>query len=167
MQNETTALVANNETSSIEICDPIYKAYYYYIERGLNMAGLVLNTLNTIVYIRLISTKKARGNMYKYLVVKSIIDAYYSLRNLAYVLYDSEKTFGLQRFLFAMYVHWIFVVYGGDIAQLMSILCEVGACFSRYRKVSWSLTLTTKSCLLLRDFSFFALTIRENYYFEF
>jgi hypothetical protein len=119
----------------VEVCDIIYKIYYFYIERILNLLGLLLNTLNIIVYIKLIGSRKACGEMYKYLLFKSFIDAYYSLRNLIFVLFDLPKIFGLQRYRFAVYFYWIFIVYGGESAQLMSIWCEFGACFSRFRKV--------------------------------
>lgn len=136
MLNETSLMSgSSSSSSSTELCDAIYKTYHFYVERILNLTGLVLNTLNLIVYIRLINSRKAHGNMYKYLVFKSIMDAYNSLRNLVYVLYDTNKIFGLQRYLVATYFYLIFIVYAGDIAQLMSILCEVGACYSRFRKV--------------------------------
>lgn len=123
------------EIQSYEICDAIYKPYNWYVERVINLFGLILNSVNTIVYLRLIENQRAHDDMFRYLLFKSVIDAFYSLRQLIFIFYDSSSVFGLHRFLVAMYFYLIFVVYAGDIAQLMSIFCEVGACLSRYHRV--------------------------------
>lgn len=114
-----------------DLCDVIYKVYIY-IERFLNMFGLLLNTLNIIAYLQLI--KRIRCDMYKYLLYKSLADAFFSLNYLLYILYNNNLKV-MQQFLVVVYIYWILIVYGGWIAWFMSTWCEFGACFSRFRKV--------------------------------
>jgi hypothetical protein len=139
-------MFTTEEEDDDDTCHVIYKIWSVYVERVLNSTGLVFNLLSMFVFIRLIRTNKAQGNMYKYLMFKSAFDAYCSLRNLAYIIYDC-RCLGLNNSLALVYVYWIFIVYWGEQMQFMGILCELAACADRFKIVSNKLLIASSSVL--------------------
>lgn len=116
-----------------ETCQYATQIFKFYIYPILNFAGLVFNATSIVIYMRLMRVRQARGNMHKFLLAESICEAYYCLRNLAYIAYNYNPS--MQRILLLAYVNWLCIVYAGDVALWMAMLCRIGASFSRLRKV--------------------------------
>lgn len=131
----------------LDVCHEIYKIYYIYVERILNSSGVVLNLMCVLVFMRIIMSKKLNGNMYNYLTFKSAFDAICSFRYILYIFYDF-KYFKLNRSLVCMYFYWVFLVYFGELSQFMGILCEVAACFDRFKIVSNKLMVASTAGVL-------------------
>lgn len=124
-----------NITEQNDICHSIYKVYHNYVDKLLNSVGLVLNILSVIVFIKLIASKNAKSDMFKYLMIKSIFDAYYNFRNLIFIVNDCINCSINGNKYFLVFV-WIFVTYFGFVAQFLSICCEIGATYDRYQHIS-------------------------------
>jgi hypothetical protein len=125
-----------SEESPVDICFEVYKIYNFYIERVVFCAGFVLNILNSVVFYMLIRTEKNfKCDMFKYLFLKSIFDAYYLLRGILLFIYDCNKCWAKSNF-YTILFFWVFVFYLGQVVCLLSMLCEIGASFNRYRHVS-------------------------------
>lgn len=124
-----------NVTQQNDICHSIYKIYHVYIEKLLNSVGLMFNLLNILVFSKLIASKNVKSDMFKYLMIKSIFDAYYNFRNLIFIIYDCIHCSINENKYFLVFL-WIFVIYFGFVAQLLSVCCEIGATYDRYQHIS-------------------------------
>lgn len=127
----------NNSTLSNgdDYCHSTYKLYHIFVEKFINSIGLIFNILNIIVFNKLIKSKGVKGDMFKYLLFKSMFDAYYNFRNLLFIIYDCKHCL-INRSAQYLIFHWIFVIYLGYVGQLLSIFCEIGATYDRYQQIS-------------------------------
>ena len=74
----------------ILICNEVFEIYLIYIERTLCSIGIVLNGLCVIAFLNENVVKNYSGNMYKYLLSKSICDLYVCLRK---IIQTYERSF--------------------------------------------------------------------------
>ena len=127
----------NIDLPSLDIClDIVYKLYQFYIERVVLAIGLISNMLNAIVFGILIkSEKNFKYDMFRYLFLKSIFDAFYLVTSLLSYINDCYKCWIKKQLIFLLF-HWICLTYLGHVSALMSMFCEVAATFSRYRTLS-------------------------------
>lgn len=125
----------SNVTLQNDVCDSMYKVYHIYIDKLLNSIGLAFNVLNILVFVKLLASKNVKSDMFKYLMIKSIFDAYYNFRNLIFIIYDCIDCSINENQFFLIFL-WIFVIYFGYVVQLLSICCEIGATFDRYQHIS-------------------------------
>jgi hypothetical protein len=151
-----------------EICFEIYKAYQFNLEKVIVSIGLAFNLINACVFLILILTeKKFKSDMYKYLLLKTLFDAYY-LFNVILIKYYDCKGCHLRENSYELYLYWIFSFYLNQVASLMSILTEIAANLDRYIHVSQKLEYLKKipSGLSLLVMSIFSCLIYVNKFYE-
>ena len=111
-------------------CIALTAIYNDYIEKSVGALAFVLNTLCVLVFLKIIRYQEE--DIYKYLISKSIVDCYISLRiSLKSVLNCQdcvvEHVYGLKVF------YLIFFIYIQYTAELISAMFDIAANFNRYR----------------------------------
>lgn len=127
MLNQSLANYLENNNK----CYLAYNIYFSYILLLLNLHGLGFNTLTILVYIKLMRKKQARGTMHKFLLSESIFETYLTLHM---IIFNKSNTFAIN--LYNIRIHAFICTYLFGVSIWMSILCKIGACFSRFRQVS-------------------------------
>jgi hypothetical protein len=119
-----------------ELIDEVYNKYIYII---VSSAGLCLNVLCSLAFFFSFQLNNSKTDLFKYLKIKSLCDTITMLRN----VYDYIYYYAFQS-LFNYYhptLGWcrfyiFFYYYVGSVVLLLSIFCEVGANFNRYRTMT-------------------------------
>lgn len=89
--------------------------------------------------------------MYKYLILKSIADCYFGLKNIIAPIFRCEEECFVNDFYAAKLISLIFYFYLGHVCEFLSMFAEVAANFDRY------LTITQK--FLLHNSRYFYRTL--------
>ena len=123
----------NKTQPSIDFCTQLTDVYNSYIEKSIGACSFALNLLCIVVFTQMIRFQKEE--VYKYLLFKSIVDSFISLR----VAFKSvlnctgcvvDKMYALKL------IYLIFFIYIEYAAELLSILIQIAANFNRYRLLS-------------------------------
>lgn len=125
----------NNNGHGEDTCMDIYRVYHFYIEKIMGAIGSLLNIFCIIVFLKLIRKKASSGDMYKYLLFKSVIDTCVLLRNFLFIFIECKEC-GLNKFYAFKLIEYVFFVYFSFVTQLISVLCELAANFDRYKVLS-------------------------------
>ena len=113
-----------------DFCDNLTDYFNRYIEKSIGAISFILNMLCVLVFLKI--TRFQKEEIYKYLLFKSIIDSYISLRITLKSVFNCqdcelEKSFGIKIF------YLVFIIYLDYAAEIISIVCELVANFNRYR----------------------------------
>ena len=161
-----------NQTNSSQVvvatafCTVLTNVYNAYVEKPIGAFAFVTNLTCIIVFSQIIRFHKEE--VYKYLICKSIVDTYISVRvTFKSVLNctncDIEKIYSWK------IVYWIFFIYVDYAAELLSMLFEIAASFNRYRlltqrfkkfdKISYKLVI---SLMTVYSFVFYIYLLFDN-----
>ena len=128
--------------NSTDTCLQFTNIYNDFIERILSSISLVCNCLCLIAFVQIVRCNNTQ-DIYKYLLYKSFIDIFISVRfafksffNCTNCLF--ETSYALKVF------YLIFFIYVDYALELLTLLCEVVACFNRYRFVTKTLSIFDK-----------------------
>ena len=113
-----------------DFCNDLTSVYNAYIEKFIGSFAFFLNLICIAVFVQIIRTQKEE--VYKYLLFKSIVDTFISLRITLKSILDCtdcelEKSYGLKLFYLIVFIYFDYA------AELISMLCEIVANFNRYR----------------------------------
>ena len=116
-----------------DTCTKFTAIYNDYIEKTIASISLLLNTLCLIAFAQIVRCTKQ--DIYKYLLYKSFIDILISLRFTLKSVFNCtdcqlETSYAIKVF------YIIFFIYVDYALELLTMLCEVVACFNRYRFVT-------------------------------
>jgi len=123
-----------------DTCTEFTDIYNAYIEKVISSISLVLNILCSIAFMQIIrcnhSTNNKNGqDIFKYLFYKSLMDIYISLRFALKSVFNC-KDCSLEKIYAIKVFYLIFFIYVEYACELATMLCQVVACFNRYRFVT-------------------------------
>ena len=140
--NESVAFIYSSN------CWSLYRFYDIYVEKALGATGLAINMACIAVFIKLLNhSDTSSAEMNKYLLFKSIVDAYCMLKLLVFAIFDCRNC-DQYRFYSTGIFKLVFLIYLSYVAQLLSMCCELAANYIRYKAIS------TESCLITKKLSF-------------
>jgi hypothetical protein len=118
----------------MDICKEFYTFYANYVFLPVNIIGFLLNILCIIVFCHSKQLRLNESNIFKYLLVKSICDAFILSRNVVFKLFEKYLYlfFNIESCLMTV----IYNFYIGRISLLLSMLCEVATNFDRFRTIA-------------------------------
>jgi hypothetical protein len=123
-------------SDSCTIFTDIYNAY---IEKGISSISLILNILCSMAFMQIIrcnsSANKNGQDIFKYLFYKSLMDICISLRFALKSIFNC-KDCSLEKIYAIKVFYLIFLIYVDTACELLTMLCQVMACFNRYRFVT-------------------------------
>ena len=127
MQNFSSPLV--NDAS---FCNTMKNINENYLQLINGIFGACVNLICTVVFTKMIQDKSMKEGVFKYLLFKSMVDTYISLRFSLGRLIKCQYC-ELDDYYFVKLFYWIFCIYIGFSVQLISILCDIASSFNRYR----------------------------------
>nr|QVK45834.1 G protein-coupled receptor [Proales similis] len=124
--------------SSIEpaVCDVLLQLVTVYVQTAFAGVGILLNTLSALVFWKLLRSNKLNSVMFRYLLIKSICDTYFSIRIFLHTFMQGESGRNKNSSVVLLYLHVILLIYMGFVVQLISMFCDVAASFNRYRSIA-------------------------------
>jgi hypothetical protein len=123
--------------NNLQLCpNDFFKRFIeFYQNKLVDLAGIILNGLCIIVFSRiLINTQQSNNNnnMFKYLLMKSIMDFIEFSSNIYRFLYEcSNKCDSSKSYFFQIWVIW-FYLYIEYITEILSVIFEIAATFDCY-----------------------------------
>lgn len=137
MDNLTNKILYRSDSlSSINYETPFCSSLKFINENYLQMInglfGAAVNTVCVFVFGKMIKDKLTKEDIFKYLLFKSIVDTYISLR-LSLGRKLTCNNCALDNYYYVRFGYWIFCIYFGYSAQLISIMSDVASCVNRYR----------------------------------
>ena len=164
--NETFVVsktIVNDDTNdqSLDSCNTLDKYYKLYLNDIIHGVGFILNLISALVFKSLVKNTLVKGNMFKYLLLKSINDAMVSIRYILLQVFactdcEFERIYPIQVF------NLVVLLYFGFITHLLSILFELAANIDRYFTINinfrWCNRITYKQVtlvLILYSFAFY------------
>lgn len=118
------------ENQTDKPCRDLYIFFERYVFFSLTILNLIFNSLNIIIFKRLILIQKNKSDLYKYLLIKSVSDGYFGLRFFIeglILFYNPEKKFKD----FSSIMFYLISIYLGHVAQLISKVSECFGCFDK------------------------------------
>ena len=116
-------------------CDYFDDSCEAYLSPTLGVISFFLNLMCVVVFIKLIRNKKLKDDIFKYLLLKSILDAYLSIRNSLFHTFNCQSC-EIEKIYALKLLHWILLVYLGFVLQLVSTFCQIGSSINRYRNLT-------------------------------
>jgi hypothetical protein len=139
------------------ICKLLNDFFYSYLKLLISAIGLFFNILCIIGFTRSKNFKNQSSNMnvFKYLLIKSYCDAYLLAHNVVFCLLFMfiKPEFYLNYSLCVFRL--IFEEYFDYIAELVSMFCEIGANFNRYRTITNKYEFLNKIPFVAKAFTMF------------
>jgi hypothetical protein len=134
MNQTNENLTASNEDLT-SFCVLVYKNRSFYWQLILPIFSVIFNSLCIFVFIQLIRTQKQTEDLFKYFLVKSIVDTYLSTVFIMNNFFNNEvAAINRQKILKQSYL--FFGVYMIFVFQLVSMFLEVAISFNRYRSLT-------------------------------
>ena len=115
-------------------CQQLSDFHLFYFTRIIGGLGFVLNILSVIVLARMSSIHN-KSDMIKFLLTKSLTDAYFSLTQVGSIWFDCIECNYYFSFWYQL-MYLVFTIYICDICMFISIVCEFMAIFERYRLIT-------------------------------
>jgi hypothetical protein len=113
-----------NKCSYISIIEFISK----YIMNVVSIFGIIANLICIIIFIKIIKTTQSPGNMYKYFLMKSIMDFLSSNKNIFHYFEFCYNCEASHSYLVQIWFIW-FYLYFASIVETASALFEMAAIF--------------------------------------
>ena len=115
-------------------CLDLHYFYQLYWKIAFASLSILLNFACVLIFVKIIRAQKMNDDLFKYLVTKSIVDTTLTLLLATNTLLTQyPDTFGFKHNKSLHFFHLIFNIYVLFSLQLLSMFCEVAACFNRYR----------------------------------
>jgi hypothetical protein len=120
----------NSSVNDVMFCDCRHNTVLifirYYLTRFVIVIGIFLNAICVLVYtkILMINDSRVSGNMYKYLLIKSINDTLFFICHISEVFIYCEGCGNVQTLFILTWKVWIYE-YLKNITILMSCFCEM------------------------------------------
>jgi hypothetical protein len=115
-------------------CEKFYK-FSLRVNKIMSYIGLVLNALCMLVFIHSKILKNSYGNVYKYLLAKTICDLFICIRMILLTEFSKEYFYLYGSCLF----EWIFHMYFGFVLLFLSVLFKVAINFDFFRTLTYKL----------------------------
>jgi hypothetical protein len=116
-----------------ELFIQLHQKYFYLAISGI---GIILNLLSSFAFIVSKDLAKYKGNVFKYLLFKSICDSFIASINFFFSFIDQNFSSFFEKVDFLCNLRQIFYFYLFYTLTSVSILCDVGSSFNRYRCIS-------------------------------
>ena len=118
-----------------DFCDLMVNHLFLLLKYIVSIIGLILNLLNILAFTKLINNQNHKDNLFKYLLLKSFCDFFVMLMNVLFGTFDiyfkdaikSQNILCISRLIFDEYMCFN--------CQLISMLCDVASCFTKYRSI--------------------------------
>ena len=124
-----------NDDMTNTFCSEIFYSYQKYFEMSFSLFCFFLNFICIVVFMKIIRNQKINDDIFKYFLAKSIADTFLTLIIPLDSILEAENTIipDLSKIYFFHVLNLIFGYYLAFCLQLFSMVCEIVACFSRYR----------------------------------
>lgn len=128
-----------------QFCNSVMNIYSTYVERLIGGMGCFLNIICILVLLHPTIRNHKNSHMFKYLLLKSFVDALFLFGSLIKPFFICEDCGMLQSksYLFILF-YWVYFLYICFDCQLLSVLCEVAANFDRFNSITQKFTCYTK-----------------------
>ena len=166
---------SSNETLEIYFCQRLNYINQFYLTCVIGGVGAVLNALNVAVFLK---SSAMKGDMIKFLIVKSFADTYNSVVTMINFFWAYDGYFSLTAWFDV--ISLIFNIYLLEVAVSISILCEFMAMLDRYTTITgkfvrlkkvisfkWLTSVIVTTSFIVYSYSFFSfqlvsLTFEQN-----
>ena len=118
----------------MDICKEFYTFYAKNLFLSVNLLGFTLNILCIIAFCHSNQLRHNKSNIFKYLLIKSISDAFILSRNIVFKLFGNHFILFLN--IQSCIITIIYEYYVGRVALLLSMMCEVATNFDRFRTIA-------------------------------
>jgi hypothetical protein len=122
----------SSKNTQMIFCNTLKSINENYLQMINGLFGSAVNIICIIVFAKMIKDKLTKEDIFKYLLFKSAVDTYISLR-LSLGRKLTCINCELDNYYYVRLFYWIFCIYFGYSAQLISIMSDVASCFNRYR----------------------------------
>jgi len=132
-----------NDTTKIKsvFCESLTDVYNNYIEKSIGIFGFITNLCCILVFIKIVRLQKS--DIYKYLLYKSILDAYICLRITFKSILNCQDCI-VEHFFTLKVIYLVFFIYIFYAVEFISIYCQIVSCFNRYRVVTFHFKILEK-----------------------
>ena len=162
----------DNLTNSV--CSDFYSFFDTYLKMTFGMLGFFLNTACVAIFVEIMRTQRTSEHLFKYFLVKSITDTFLALLYFLYALFSQSQAYSIIERSYTLHlVHFINSYYLLFSMQLLSIFCELAACFSRYRKSAGKFKILDKLSykvviflMFIYSFGFYSYKFASNHVIE-
>jgi hypothetical protein len=117
-------------------CELFVKLHQKYFYLSISGCGIIFNLLSSLAFIISNDLRKYKGNVFKYLLIKSICDAVTSLINFFFSFIDQNYGSFFERVDILCNLRQIFYFYLFYLFTSVSVLCDLASSFDRYRFIS-------------------------------
>jgi hypothetical protein len=99
-----------------------------YIMNTINIFGIIANFICIIIFTKIIKTTQSTGNMYKYFLMKSIMDLLSLFINSFEYFKHCSNCEATNSYLLQIWFIW-FYMYLSNVAEIASVIFEIAAIF--------------------------------------
>ena len=151
-------------------CDDPLKFSILYLQVSLSVLGFFLNLICIKIFSKIVLVKSKNNDLSKYLLLKSLTNAYIVLCLTLHPIFDLENTFDnpalksrVDEIYWLKVVYLILGIYFKYSLVLTSLFCEIAASFNRYRLATNRFIKFNKLpveiviiCMILYSFGFYS-----------
>jgi hypothetical protein len=125
----------NNSNSVTCLYSSILDLFSRYLENVLNIFGIIANGLCFIIFIKIVKRRQLHSNMFKYLLMKSLIDCLNFLSNSFQYLFYCSNCRTSSSYLIVVWYIWVYN-YFQSITEVGSGIFEIIATFDCFITIS-------------------------------